>query len=389
MKIKRVFLMVLDSFGIGGAIDALEYGDLGADTLKTVSKSPKFKMENMRDMGLFNIDGVDVYPDTGDPKAAYARLLERSRGKDTTTGHWEIAGVISKRAFPVYPEGFPKEIIEEFREKTKRGVLCNKPYSGTDVIRDFGKEHIKTGKLIVYTSADSVFQIAAHEDVVNVQELYEYCRIARDILSGEHAVARVIARPFAGDYPDFYRTSGRHDFSLTPPKTVLDIMKESGLSVIGVGKIFDIFAGKGITEHVYTKDNKEGIERTLEFLDKDFTGLCFVNLVDFDMKYGHRNDTEGYAEALSYFDKRLPEITEKLKDNDILIITADHGCDPGFPGTDHTREDVPLLVFGKAIKPINLGKLDGFSAIGKTILDIFSLEGDISGESFLENILTR
>lgn len=389
MKIKRVFLMVLDSFGIGGAIDAKEYGDLGADTLKTVSKSKNFRMENIKKMGLFNIDGVDVCTGDLEPTASYARLSEVSKGKDTTTGHWEIAGVISKKPFPVYPEGFPEEIIEDFQEKTGRGVLCNKPYSGTEVIKDFGEEHIKSTKLIVYTSADSVFQIAAHEDIVELEKLYEYCRIARDILSDEHAVARVIARPFKGDFPNFYRTSGRHDFSLTPPETMLDIMKENGLSVIGVGKIFDIFSGKGITEHVYTKDNQEGIDKTLEFLDKDFTGLCFINLVDFDMKYGHRNDIDGYAEALSYFDKKLPEITGKLRDDDILIITADHGCDPGFCGTDHTREDVPMLVFGKSIKTVNLGEIEGFSAIGKTILDMFSLEGDISGESFLENILTR
>ncbi len=383
MKIKRVFLIVLDSFGIGGAKDSKDFGDMGANTLKSVLKSPEFNMDNMRRLGLFNIDGVGLNSAIDTPLGAYARLAELSKGKDTTTGHWEMAGVIKNTPFPTYPEGFPKEIIDEFTKRTGRGVLCNKPYSGTDVIRDYGREHIETGKLIVYTSADSVFQIAAHEDIVSREKLYEYSLIARDILEGEHAVARVIARPFSGVYPDFKRTDGRHDFSLIPPRTVLDELKDNGLSVIGVGKIFDIFSGAGITKHVYTKNNKEGIERTLEFLDEDFSGLCFVNLVDFDMLYGHRNDVDGYARALSYFDKRLPEILEKLKDGDLLIITADHGCDPAFPGTDHTREDVPVLMYAKGIAKKNLGSIKGFSAIGKTVLKAFGIDAEFPGESLI------
>lgn len=370
MEINRVFLIVLDSFGIGFMPDAEIYGDVGANTLGTVSGSDKFHINNMKNLGLFNIDGVGVGEKTEKPQAAFARLSELSKGKDTTTGHWEIAGVISKKPFPVYPEGFPKYIIEDFERKTGRGVLCNKPYSGTEVIKDYGEEHIKTGKLIVYTSADSVFQIAAHEEVVSVEELYRYCEIARDILKGEHGVARVIARPFAGVYPDFYRTPNRHDFSLEPPKTVLDTIKEHGFDVIGIGKIYDIFAGKGITEHIFTKDNYDGIEKTLEMMDKNFNGLCFVNLVDFDMKYGHRNDIDGYAECLTYFDEKLGDIIKKLREEDVLIITADHGCDPGFAGTDHTREYVPLLVYGNSIEAMNMGTVSGFNCIGKMVLSM-------------------
>ena len=327
---KRVFLIVLDSFGIGQMPDAAAYGDINVNTLGSVSKSPFFHMENMKNMGLFNIDGVEVGEKTDHPTAAYARMTERSRGKDTTIGHWEIAGIYSPKPLPTYPDGFPEDVLEEFRIRTGRDVLCNKPYSGTQVIADYGDEHVRTGKLIVYTSADSVFQIAAHEDVVPVEQLYDYCRIARQILQGEHGVGRVIARPFIGESGHYTRTPRRHDFSLLPPAvTMLDQLKAAGKDVIAVGKIQDIFVGRGITEHVYTSGNAEGIERTLEYLDKDFEGLCFINLVDYDMLYGHRRDVDGYAKALAYFDEKLPEIQAHMKPEDILMITADHACDAG------------------------------------------------------------
>jgi len=375
--IKRVFLIVLDSFGIGHQPDSGEYGDYGANTLKTVSGSGKFKLKNMRELGLFNIDGTHMVKGTDNPIGAHGRCMEISKGKDTTTGHWEIAGVISEKPFPVYPEGFPAEIIDKISEETGRGIICNKTYSGTEVIKDYGEEHLKTGDLIVYTSADSVFQIAAHEDIIGRDTLYEYCKIAREILKGEYGVGRVIARPFAGEPGEFYRTDGRHDFSLEPPETVLDILKKKGYDVIGVGKIHDIFAGKGISEYVYTKDNYEGIERTLEYMKKNFHGLCFVNLVDFDMKYGHRNDIDGYAEALSYFDEKITDIKNMMNDDDVLMITADHGCDPGFKGTDHTREYVPLLVYGKNIKPINLGTIKGFNYVGELVKNLLENEDDL------------
>ncbi len=384
MKQKRVFLIVLDSFGIGAMEDAASYGDIDVNTLRSVHQSAYFHMSNMQKMGLFNIDGVTVGEKVKEHTAAIARMAEASRGKDTTIGHWEIAGVYSAQPLPTYPDGFPEEILEEFSEKTGRGVLCNKPYSGTVVIQEFGEEHMKTGDLIVYTSADSVFQIAAHEEVVPVDVLYDYCKTARKILQGEHGVGRVIARPFIGPCSgQFTRTSNRHDFSLEPPAiTMLDQLKESGKTVIGVGKINDIFAGKGITEYVYTSGNEDGINKTLEYLDKDFEGLCFVNLVDFDSMYGHRNDVEGYAKALSYFDKRLPEIIEKLREDDVLMITADHGCDPGYTiTTDHTREYTPWLIYGKGVEPVNYGTRDTFADIGAAVLKYFEVEPKFAGES--------
>lgn len=312
-------------------------------------------------------------------------MKEASRGKDTTIGHWEIAGVLSKQPLPTYPNGFPQEILDTFSEATGRGILCNKPYSGTEVIKDYGDEHIKTGKLIVYTSADSVFQIAAHEDVVPVETLYEYCRKARAILQGEHGVGRVIARPFIGTSGNYTRTPKRHDFSLEPPAvTMLDQLKDAGKAVISVGKIKDIFAGRGITDFVYTKGNEEGIERTLEYLDQDFEGLCFINLVDFDMLYGHRNDVDGYAKALSYFDSKLPEMLGKLRRDDILMITADHGCDPGYTvSTDHSREHTPFLMYGEGVQPANLGTRQTFADIGATVLDYFGIRPEFAGTSML------
>ena len=386
---KRVFLIVMDSVGVGELPDAADFGDEGSNTVKAAATSGFLDMPNMKKLGFFNMKGIDdMYPDIPEaPMYAVSRLAERSKGKDTTTGHWEIAGLTSEKPMPTFPEGFPKTFIDEFSKAVGRGMLCNKPYSGTAVIADYGKEHMSTGDLIVYTSADSVFQIAAHESVVPVEQLYEYCRIAREMLQGDLGVGRVIARPFEGEWP-YKRTSRRHDFSLIPPKdTMLDVLKANGFDVLSVGKIIDIFAEKGITEFVRTKDNEDGINRTLEYMDRDVNGLIFTNLVDFDMQYGHRNDPEGYAKALSYFDSRLPELLEKLNDDDILMITADHGCDPVTPSTDHSREYIPLVVYGKNLKQgVNLGTRDSFADIGATILDYFGLDITIDGKSFLNEI---
>lgn len=382
---KRVFLIVLDSVGIGEMPDAAAFGDAGSNTLGAAAKSEYFSMPHMRKLGLFNIDGVEIGEKEQSPAGAFGRMTERSMGKDTTIGHWEIAGVVSESPLPTYPDGFPKEILDAFSEKTGRGILCNKPYSGTEVIRDYGEEHMKTGDLIVYTSADSVFQVAAHEDVVPVEQLYEYCQIARDMLTGANGVGRVIARPFEGKPGEFKRTSRRHDFSLEPPKvTMLDQLKDAGYEVLGVGKIFDIFAGKSITDYVRTTGNPDGIDKTLDYMERDFEGLCFVNLVDYDMLYGHRNDVEGYAKALTYFDERLPEIMGKMREDDILMITADHGCDPSTPSTDHSREYTPLVMYGRNIPSgRNFGTRSTFSDIGATVLAYFGIEKQIAGESLL------
>lgn len=381
---------MLDSLGIGALPDAHLYGDAGCNTLRSISRSANFEAGNLRKLGLFNIDGVTCGEAVPAPSGAFVRLAEVSKGKDTTIGHWEIAGVESKRPLPTYPNGFPEEIIRAFEAATGRKTLCNLPYSGTDVIRDYGEQHVQTGDLIVYTSADSVFQVAAHENVVLIEQLYEYCEQARAILTGEHAVGRVIARPFVGQAPNFTRTSNRHDFSLAPPATtMLDELAQSGRDVLSVGKIVDIFAGRGITDFVRTRNNDDGIARTLEMLDRDFEGLCFVNLVDFDMVYGHRNDVDGYAKALASFDRALKGILAKLRAEDILMITADHGCDPGDESTDHTREYVPLLMCGRPIKPgVNLGTRRTFSDIGATILEYLGVEPQkIKGESMLKEVL--
>lgn len=383
---KRVFLIVLDSFGIGQMPDAEKFGDYGVDTLGTVSKSPYFSMPNMEKLGLFQIEGTSVESKVTDITGRVARMTEASMGKDTTIGHWEIAGIYSPTPLPTYPDGFPEEVLDAFKKATGRGVLCNKPYSGTEVIKVYGDEHVKTGDLIVYTSADSVFQIAAHEDVVPVEQLYEYCRMARKILTGKHGVGRVIARPFTGESGNYTRTPRRHDFSLEPPgDTILNILQAHGKDTIAVGKIFDIFAGSGISEHVYTSGNAEGIERTLEYLDKDFEGICFINLVDFDMLYGHRRDIDGYAKALSYFDGKLPEIMAKMRDEDVLMITADHGCDPGYlKTTDHTREYTPFVMYGKPVAPGNLGTRKTFADIGASVLQYFDIVPDFAGEGILK-----
>ncbi len=384
----RVFLIVLDSFGVGNAPDAAAFGDEGSNTFKACFDSGKLNIPNMKKLGLFNIDGVDFGEREKEPLGAYARLVEESAGKDTTIGHWEIAGIISEKPLPVFPGGFPDEVIKEFERRTGRKTLCNKPYSGTEVIKAYGEEHMKTGALIVYTSADSVFQIAANENVVPVKKLYEYCGIARDILKGDYAVGRVIARPFVGTSPEnFARTSNRHDFSLLPPsKTMLDILKDNGKDVLSVGKIIDIFARQGITEFVRTVSNADGMVKTAEFQKKDFDGLCFVNLVDFDMKYGHRNDVAGYTNALNEFDTALGDFMKNMREDDVLMLTADHGCDPSTPSTDHSRECVPLIICGNNVKSGNLGTRKGFTCIAKTILSMFNLKNTFFGEDLAPEI---
>ena len=372
----RIFWIVLDSAGIGDAPDAALFGDEGSNTIKRCYDSGKLDVPNMRRLGLFNIDGMKCGEPVENPTGGYARLKEQSMGKDTTTGHWEMAGMISRRPFPTYPEGFPEEVIEEFEEKTGRKVLCNLPYSGTEVLKVYGKEHVETGNLIVYTSADSVFQIAAHEDVVPVETLYEYCKIARQMLQGRHAVARVIARPFTGTYPDYVRTERRHDFSLEPKEeTILDAAKKARKDVIGVGKIADIFAGKGITRTTPNHGNRKNMEKVFEIAREEFDGICYVNLVDFDMLYGHRRDIEGYTKALNEFDGQLGILLDIMKPDDTLFITADHGCDPGYKGTDHTRECVPLLYYGseKCMKR-NLGIRESYADIAATIAEMLDIE---------------
>lgn len=387
---KRVFLVVLDSVGIGEMPDAALYGDEGSSTLRTISKSSRYYIPNLISLGLHDIDGVkEMFPENnGGYEGVIAKMAEGSKGKDTTIGHWEIAGIKSMEPLPVFPMGFPDELISRLEEVTGRRVICNRPYSGTEVIKDFGREHMESGALIVYTSADSVLQIAAHEDAVPLEELYRCCEAARKLCTDKYAVGRVIARPFEGEWP-YRRTKGRHDYSLSPPdKTMLNYLKENDFDVLSVGKIYDIFAGSGITEAVLSKDNEEGIERLLQFMDRDFTGLCFVNLVDFDMLYGHRNDVDGYAGALSYFDLRLPEILGRLKEEDILIITADHGCDPGTLSTDHSREYTPLIMYGPGLKRgLNLGIRKSFADIGKSILCYFDVENRLEGSSFMNQIL--
>ncbi len=386
--VKRVFLIVLDSVGIGEMPDSAEYGDAGSNTMRSCASSKFFSMPNMERYGLFDLEGIrDLKKTYSLPWGAVLRMAEASKGKDTTIGHWEIAGIESEQPLPTFPNGFPDYLIKAFEEKTGRRVICNKPYSGTEVIKDYGKESVETGALIVYTSADSVFQIAAHEAVVPIEELYRYCEIARELCVGEFGVGRVIARPFEGEYP-YTRTSRRHDYSVLPPKkTMLNYISEQGKDVLAVGKINDIFVGSGITRSVRTVNNEDGINKTLEWMKEDFEGLCFINLVDFDMVYGHRNDVEGYAKALTYFDSRLPELVEQLRKDDLLIITADHGCDPGTPSTDHSREHVPVVIIGNKVKPGHKGTRYSFADTGKTIMEYLGVTGEICGESYLQEIL--
>ena len=380
---KRVFLVVLDSVGIGEAADASAFGDCGANTLKSACLVGGARLDNLCKMGLGNIDGVDFLPKTDRPTASYCRLSEASAGKDTTVGHWEIAGHISKTPLRTFPNGFPEDFLNEFSKRVGRGILCNKPYSGTEVIKDYGREHLESGDLIVYTSADSVFQIAAHKSRVSLDELYSICRIAREMLTGELSVGRVIARPFEGEYPDFKRSAGRHDYSIEPPVIMMpDVVKQKGLSSIAVGKIADIFNMRGFTEMIPTASNLDGMEQTLKIAKKDFCGLCFVNLVDFDSSWGHRRDPKGYAEGLSEFDAWLPSLTELLTEDDVLMITADHGCDPCFTKTtDHTRENVPLIIYSKGFIPEDLGKRNSFSDIAATVYSLLSIDEKCCGSA--------
>ncbi len=377
----RVFLIVLDSVGAGALPDAKEFGDASAHTIKSISKSPRFAIPNLLKLGLGNIEGLEFLGTASAPLASYGRAKEASRGKDTTVGHWELAGVVSAKPLPTFPDGFPEDLLKKFTEVTGRGVLCNLPYSGTEVIKDYGEESVKTGKVIVYTSADSVFQIAAHEEVVPLEELYEICRKARKLLVGDWGVGRVIARPFIGEPGQYTRTANRRDFSLEPTgKTVLDALTEAGITTISVGKIADIFAGRGIARSIPTHGNEEGMAVTLKLAEEEFEGLAFVNLVDFDMLYGHRQDRDGYAAALSAFDAWLPGFMAKLKAEDRLIITADHGCDPADESTDHTREYIPILIYGE--EPQNLGTRESFCDVGKTVAGWFGVDLD-QGEAML------
>jgi len=389
---KRVFLIVLDSLGVGASPDADQFGDVGADTFGSLARSGELKVPHLEKLGIFNIDGTSFNKKSkGKIVGAYGKLEPKSKGKDTTVGHWEIAGIVSPNPMPLYPEGFPMDVIIPFEVATGRGTLCNKPYSGTEVLKDYGVEHILTGRYIVYTSADSVFQVAAHEKVIPIEELYDACQIARDLLVGEHAVGRVIARPFVGTYPDFTRTVNRHDYSLAPPReTILDCLKKNDLATIGVGKIYDIFAGIGISETYPNEGNAKNMEKTIELAKKDFSGLCFVNLVDFDMMYGHRNDIAGYVKALNQVDVQIGQLMDALEEGDLLMLTADHGCDPGFSGTDHTREDVPCLCYGKNFKKgVNLGTRTSFADIAQTIADALGVEYKGDGESFYGEITSN
>lgn len=388
---RRVFLIVMDSVGCGEMSDSAAYGDAGSNTLAACAATGELNIPNLTKLGIFNIDNVGCGAPVHQPIGCFGRLAEASKGKDTTIGHWEISGVVSPRPMPTYPDGFPQGLLEEYSRRTGRGILCNKPYSGTQVILDYGRQQKETGDLIVYTSADSVFQVAAHEEWIGLEELYRCCEIARELLVDEHAVGRVIARPFVGEYPNYTRTANRHDYSLEPPKTtLLDALCAAGKEVLAVGKINDIFAGRGITEFVRTQNNDDGMDKTLAWMHRDFSGLCFVNLVDFDMIYGHRNDAVGYARALNRFDERLGSMLPDLRENDLLIVTADHGCDPATESTDHSREHVPLLVYGSQVKKgVNLGTGTSFANIASTIAEYLDITAELAGESFLKQIMTE
>lgn len=391
---KRAIIIVLDSVGIGELPDAADFGDVGSNTLVNIKKArPQTSLPHLCALGLGNIQGEDIalLGKVDAPQGCYGKMGERSIGKDTTTGHWEIAGIITKEPFPTYTEtGFPKEVMDAFEAAIGTKTLGNYSASGTEIIKELGAEHIKTGYPIVYTSADSVFQIAAHEEVIPVERLYEICGIARKILTGKHGVARVIARPFIGSEAEGYtRTKNRKDFSLEPTGvTILDLAKEKGMEVVAIGKIEDIFEHRGMTRTDHTTNNADGIEKTIQYMGEEFEGILFTNLVDTDMVYGHRNDVEGYAGALEYFDGKLPEIMAQLKEEDILIITADHGCDPTTPSTDHSREYVPLLICGKPVKEgVDLGVRKCFADLGQTVSDYLGLDARFEAESFLQDIL--
>ena len=389
---KRIFLIVLDSFGVGQLPDAEKFGDFDVNTLRACASSEKLQIPNMISAGLANIDGVTCLSRPAKTTGAYGKCREASMGKDTTIGHWEIAGLISPKPLPTYPQGFPQEVLDAFEKATGRGILCNRPYSGTEVIKDYGKLQRETGKWIVYTSADSVFQVAANEEFIPLEELYDACHKARKILQGRHGVGRVIARPYVGNEEIGYRrTSNRHDYSLLPPGvTILDAVKAAGMDVLSVGKIHDIFAARGDTDFVYNKSNADGMQHTLDYADRDFHGLCFVNLVDFDMLYGHRRDVDGYANALTEFDRWLPSLLAEMKEDDILMITADHGCDPSYQlTTDHTREYIPLLCIGDRVRSVNLGTRNTYADIAATVADLLGVPFETPGVSFAKDILKQ
>ncbi|CDM68593.1 Phosphopentomutase [Clostridium bornimense] len=386
----RVILIVLDSVGIGELPDANKYNDVGSNTIGNISsRCNGINLANLSKLGIGNIQGIKGLEKVSSPMGAFGKCAEASNGKDTITGHWEIGGVILEKPLKTYPNGFPERIIKNFENKIGRKIIGNKVASGTEILEELGEEHIKTGYPIVYTSADSVFQIAAHEDVISVDELYRFCEIARNMLIGDDTVGRVIARPFIGEAGHFKRTAKRHDYALEPfSKTFLEYIKDSGMEVDAVGKINDIYCGKGITSSIHTKNNEDGINKTIELMKKESKGLIFTNLVDFDMLYGHRNDVEGYKSALEYFDMRLPEIMENINDDDVLIITADHGCDPTTESTDHSREYIPLIVYGKDINEnVDLGIRDCFCDIGKTILDLLNIDNNLNGVSFKDKLV--
>lgn len=389
MKIKRAVLLILDSCGVGELPDAYLYEDEGSNTIVNTAKAVGgLNLPNLEKLGLGNIVPIPGVSKLKNPIGNFGKMAEKSKGKDSTTGHWEISGVISEKPFPVYPDGFPEEIIQEFEKRIKRKILWNKPASGTEIIKKLGEKHKKTKRPIVYTSADSVFQIACHEDVIPVSELYQMCKVAREILTGERGVARVIARPFIGERNNFVRTEKRKDFSLAPPElTILDLMKKKGFEVVGIGKIDDLFGGRGLTEVIHTKNNMDGMDKLIKIMEGDMSGLIFINLIDFDMLWGHRNNFKDFALGLERFDSRLPEFLNKMRKEDILIITADHGCDPTTPSTDHSREYVPLLVYGELLKSgMNLGTRETFSDVAKTLDEIFNLKGIKNGKSFLKEM---
>jgi len=383
--VRRAIIIVLDSCGVGSLPDAAEYGEVDCNTLKNIIETEKIELPNLNSLGLGYICETGFTPKVSNLIGCFGKMAEASKGKDTTTGHWEMMGLRLQSPFPVYPNGFPKEVVDKFEKAIGRKTLGNYPASGTEIIKVLGEEHLKTGFPIIYTSDDSVFQIAAHEGIISNEELYEMCRKARVILTGEHAVGRVIARPFEGVVGDFRRTPRRHDFSIDPfGKTILDLAVDAGMTVYGVGKIYDIFNGKGVSVTKSTAGNAEGIEKTIEIVKTRFEGILFTNLVDFDMLYGHRNDTGGYAGALVEFDAALPKIMESMSDEDLLFITADHGCDPTTPGTDHTREYVPILMFGKACEAgMDLGVRETFSDLGATVADYLGLKTPLFGKTFL------
>jgi len=386
--VERVFLIVLDSAGIGEMPDAKLYGDEGSNTIGNIALKVGLKVPTLKKMGLGNIAELHGIEPAQKPLAAWGKMAELSPGKDTITGHWEIAGIVLEKPFKTFPQGFPKELISKFEQAIKREILGNVVASGTEIIKELGPEHMATGKPIIYTSADSVFQIAAHEEVIPLEELYSICQIARDILQDEWKVARVIARPFIGTEGNFIRTANRRDFAIEPPSpTLLENVKDGGYEVVGIGKISDIFTGKGITKNVHTENNLDGIEKIINSMSEVKRGLVFANLVDYDSKYGHRNDAQGYAKALEEFDEQLPRIMEKLNENDVLIVTADHGCDPTTVSTDHSREYVPLLIYGSQINPVNVGVRKSFADLGATIAEMLSVQKLLKGESMYSLIV--